>query len=1676
MALTSRLEVEIDSRDSEQKAKDLREALAELEASGNLINPSLKKASQGMDGLGKSAKAATTSVKEQGDEVGDLLGRIDPLIRKLNELDRQEQELAKHRKSGKIDTDTYNEYQSKIASTRAELTRFDDSMGRTGNTAKQTSAALRGVDAQVTDIFTSLQGGQAPLTVFLQQGGQLKDMFGGVGPAASALSGYILGLVNPFTVAAVAAGALGLAYYQGSKEADAYRNTLIDTGNSAGTTADALASLAGSIGSSVGTTGDAADALAQLAENGKIARVSFEAIATAAVASQEATGKAVSETVAEFAKIAEDPVKAAKSLNDQYNFLTAAVYSQIVALKERSTQVIANLGSIERGWAAIKLETRKTIDAVLNVGRIEDTAKKITDLSQKVAAAKSALLADPDDKDNQKKLTNSQLELDFLVKQRDTQAAIAAAEGLSAENQRKGIAATAEFNAQLKSGANNAEKRADAIKELNKQIAAASKADAPLADEDIARRIADINEQFKDPAVKKELQYREDAGTKMLDQARQQYAVLQQQNAQISTQAVGTKTLGTEAKKLIELEQMLADIKGKQTLTADQKSILAKADQLVGQQKINAELEKQTALLKVAGEEARKLSAFQENLNSQLELAQEGLSNQLAGAGMGSKARQRILEDLKIRQDYQKQLNALTKSYNESTRDEFSQDRYDKETAALRSALDKRLGMQQDYYSELDRAQADWTNGANAALQDYIDETNNIAGQTYGLFSDSLHGVEDAFVDAAVTGKLSFKDLADSIIADLARIVTKAYLVTPVLAALGIGGDSATGSGGGIASALSSITGGGSGGGLNLESAWNSVSGAYSVATSGFGSAVSAGWAGGQGLIGGIQGAFSSGASYVSSAISGAFSSGAAAATGAASNVGYGLGSQLVSGGVGSSGAAAGAGATYASAAANGLSATSAITFGIGGAIAGYLKAGVKGAVAGAGGAVAGAYAGAAVGSAVPVIGTAIGAAVGAVLGGMFGSSLFGGDWVTKDQGIQLGVSGGELDASSFEYQKKKGGLFSSNKKRTRLSALDPEMQTALDTTYANTLGTVIGLFDSLNVELGDGVLDGLNIADTKISTKDKTAEQVQQEVTDWFSALGNAAVTAISDATNSGLGSYSVDELGTFVGNLFSINDTFKLLNVNALPVSVWGGKLAEQFVAMSGGMEAFNNNAKSYYSNFFTETEQADDVLKSVTDQFAALGVALPASRDGFRALVEGIDSTTDAGRAMYINLIGLNQNAASAYTILEQRSDAAAAAVQAMSEKLIGVAGSAQSALQRAISAQQKATTEAYNARVTSLNDMVSTATENVSGLTSVGNDLGAALKALRGDSDDAVKMLRAQAQATLQSALATARSGGSLSGFTGLSDALDTVSSNNTDLYGSMEDFARDQGRTANVVAELNGINGKQLTAAEKSLKGLEDQIKQAKDSYDLQMAQYDQQLDFAQTQMDALNGIDSSIKSVVDAISAMNMAVISALAGMGGKGTTNSATTNGAYIDTIYTELLGRDADKAGKDYWLGQVSKGDITLDQLAQAIANAAKENKEKVKAGYATGGLISGPGSGTSDSIIARLSNGEYVLTADAVRTYGTGILDQMNAGQLPAFAGGGAIRLVGTSSSADVAGSSYAGSTKSAVSMAMSRNEQGVIDAINGLQNYLYMITKYSEQTASGIRRQNETEEAA
>lgn len=75
---------------------------------------------------------------------------------------------------------------------------------------------------------------------------------------------------------------------------------------------------------------------------------------------------------------------------------------------------------------------------------------------------------------------------------------------------------------------------------------------------------------------------------------------------------------------------------------------------------------------------------------------------------------------------------------------------------------------------------------------------------------------------------------------------------------------------------------------------------------------------------------------------------------------------------------------------------------------------------------------------------------------------------------------------------------------------------------------------------------------------------------------------------------------------------------------------------------------------------------------------------------------------------------------------------------------------------------------------------------------------------------------------------------------------------------------------------------------------------------------------------------------------------------------------------------------------------------------ANSASDIEDYLKSvrGYNTGGRISGPGTGTSDSIPAMLSNGEFVIKASSVSKYGQGFLEMLNSGNLPKFATGGLV----------------------------------------------------------------------
>ncbi|AKS06926.1 phage tail tape measure protein [Pseudomonas trivialis] len=793
---------------------------------------------KGMDRAERKLKSTTKEAAYQASQLDKLVGRIDPVVAAYGRLDKMEEQLQAHRKAGRLPTADFDVYKKKLDEQRAAIEQTDKVMAKNGQTAKQYANNLRGVPAQFTDIAVSLQAGQNPMTVFLQQGGQLKDMFGGVVPAAKALGGYVLGLVNPFTVAAAAAAVLALAYKQGSDEATAYNTSLAMTGNTAGTTAGQLSTLAQQIALSNGTVGKAAAVLAQLAGSTRIPVQAFEGIAAAAVRFESATGQAAEETVKNFEKIAKDPAAEILKLNESMNFLTATTYEQIKALQEQgktqeaaalandtyeqglnrtSDSVKKNLGYLEISWNAVKSAAKGAWDAALNVGREDTLDQQIASLDKQLNAIANARKLNKSDgfsnlaPDDSFRVDALEAEKTQKLVMKAEEERRAASRGFQQQQQQLALADQLSLDKLRKETETNADKRARELGEYRMlverriiQARASGNKSLLISPDQQAKDIANINDKYKDPAAAKTPQYREDAGIKALDQAKQQYAVLQQQNALIGDQSAASQTLGANAKKLVEFEQQLADIKGKKTLTADQKSLLANQELITAQLKRNAALETENTLREKGLETRKKLAAFDENLKSQLASAQQGLDNNLAGVGMGDQQVKRLQEQRSIQQSYQSQMDKLTSDYNKSSKDQFSTELYDKETQALRSALDQRLAMQTKYYEDEDQARGDWTLGASSAFQNYLDQAKDVAGQAQSAFTSLYDGLTDAAVDWAFGADQSFGDVAKSFAKMIAKMAFQSAASNVFSSIAGSGLSAAIGSafgGGGTATA-----------------------------------------------------------------------------------------------------------------------------------------------------------------------------------------------------------------------------------------------------------------------------------------------------------------------------------------------------------------------------------------------------------------------------------------------------------------------------------------------------------------------------------------------------------------------------------------------------------------------------------------------------------------------------------------------------------------------------------------------------------------------------------------------------------------------------------------------------------------------------------------------------------
>jgi lambda family phage tail tape measure protein len=742
----------------------------------------------------------------------------------------------------------------------AKLRESEKAITATGKSAGEMAWAVRQIPAQFTDIVTGLATGQRPLTVLLQQGGQLKDVFGGIGPAVRAVSGYVASLVGPFTLAAGAVGGLALAYYQGTKETDNFVKSLALSGNQVGATAKQLNEMARAIRDlGDGTQGRAAEVLAAIATDAHLSADQLLSVADAAIRLERVGGPAAENTAKMFAEIGRSPVEAALKYNQALNFLTPAIYSQIKALQEQGrTQEAARVAQ-EALLAATAKQTKQIGE---NLGYLERLAKFTADGFK--GMWDSLLDVGRPEGELSKKF---QAVGDYLQHLRDMAgiAAVVPAGVVPLVNAGANIGGNAAAReAAAREEAENARKKllaTEGLAELDKQ-----------ADQFLPRRIAMERElaQVRENAQKALGSPGLDAATRSRILAQQALAekgirerfdpgvfAAQQQSgiAAVERQLGKLTAVYSAAESILEAQRAAGLVSERdyyeQKQEFIQKDLDAQVAALTARNKfLHRELDddKLTTAQRIS-----KRDEIADNIAKISELSTKAAASTIilsaqeaaainAIARAYQEARQAAQDFLDIQSRTQtRELSLFSASDAERQREQGRaqiDDRYEQERRRIENertllSIQQPAGLNEDQkkrfndllelnrefqakalesYDAYTQSRLDlegrWEQGAIRAFANYRDNAANIAGQTEQAVSNAFQGMEDALVTFVTTGKLDYKSLANSIVADITRIIIKQQL-SNALGVAGVGGSGAGGIFGSLIGALGSFLGGG---------------------------------------------------------------------------------------------------------------------------------------------------------------------------------------------------------------------------------------------------------------------------------------------------------------------------------------------------------------------------------------------------------------------------------------------------------------------------------------------------------------------------------------------------------------------------------------------------------------------------------------------------------------------------------------------------------------------------------------------------------------------------------------------------------------------------------------------------------------------------------------------------
>lgn len=721
--------------------------------------------------------------------VGDLVVNLDVNSTKFNE------QITHVKRQFRQTGDAANDTELRI---RQAFSRQEIAAKKAGLSVGQYSNAMRMLPAQFTDIATQLAGGQSPWLIMLQQGGQVKDSFGGIIPTFRALTGAISPLMVGVGALSVATGALFYSWYQGSSTLSDFNKTLVLSGNSAGLTADRMLVLARN-GQSAGLTfSQTSEALTELVNAGVRAGANFDAMSQSVSRFTEASGVPVDKVAAAFGKLTNDPTSGLIAMAQQFHNVTAEQIAYVAQLQRAGDEAAAlqaandaatsgfneqtkslrdNMGTIESAADSLKRAFKSMWDAALDVGR-PDTAQEM--VSKAEAAFKRAdeiwNLRKNDGYVNSEardRFWNDRETARLALEMAQQQAGVARAneENASreavAESDRQKYAAQAQANYAKTQSA--LEKYTQRQNELNKALK-----EGRILQADYNINMSAAKKEYEDSLKKpgKAPAVKTPSGVRAVDTASAQTIELQAQLRTLQEHRSITDTISQQRQELWRQQSrftVLEEAAKTRTLSTQEKSLLASKDEVLSRAEVNARLGDQ-----IMAQE--RLNRLQDTSRKYVTQIGEKTRALVAGGAMSSRAAQRQNEEAQLRQGW---LNAGGTDTDQG---------YQNELAALKN-----------YYEEQDNLRNDWQSGAKSAWADYVDSASDAYGQVKSAATSTLDGISQNMADMLTTGKANWADFTRSTLSMLTQILMKQAmvgLVDSATTAMGFAGGGFTGSGG----------------------------------------------------------------------------------------------------------------------------------------------------------------------------------------------------------------------------------------------------------------------------------------------------------------------------------------------------------------------------------------------------------------------------------------------------------------------------------------------------------------------------------------------------------------------------------------------------------------------------------------------------------------------------------------------------------------------------------------------------------------------------------------------------------------------------------------------------------------------------------------------------------------